>query len=256
MLDKYNYLHGNREVGQMIKSRDLPGKSVTIAAKALLVCAAYLLSQPVDLHARTTDFPRFVQDMITEVFRNDDPAFRLSKAGKGGVVVHGRERHQFYMELACERDVSIDIGSYTRVNNQLRGESRLGAISVSLCDSKVINESQAKNFQRYAGRIFKLLAGESAEKQQELSELLEKINRDDLHGNGEIFRFPVLVMGQGAMLFHTSVAIPGDKDYAFVIQYGLNERFCRQAPKTLICRDPEGSIKQVAELLIDKWQDR
>jgi hypothetical protein len=211
---------------------------------------------PLPALAELSPFTLFVSNAVIEVYRQDMPAFRLTKVGKGGIVIHGSGEQQPYSSIACEKEVSINIGSFYKVENRFYGDPKLGAISVSLCDAGKLSHAEAKKFQGNSINTFKLMSGNSPENEEELTRLLSSITIEKLNSGGVLYRFPVLLMGHGVMYYHTNIAIPADGDFVFVVQYGLNDRFCEEAPGTMICTEPEDSIKQIAQLLLEKWPNQ
>jgi hypothetical protein len=193
---------------------------------------------------------------IKEVYKEDNPAFRLTKVGKGGIVIHGEGEQQPYSSITCKKEVSINIGSFRKIENRLYGDPKLGVFSVSLCDKNNLGHAKAKELQGNSKNTFKLMTGNSPENEEELTRLLSSVNIEKLNSGGVLYRFPILLMGHGVMYYYTSIAIAGDEDFVFIIQYGLNDRYCEEAPDTMICSNPENSIKQIAQLLLEKWPNQ
>ncbi len=215
-----------------------------------------ILLLPASAHAEISEFALFVGNTIKEVYKEDNPAFRLTKVGKGGIVIHGEEEQQPYSSITCKKEVSINIGSFRKIENRLYGDPKLGVFSVSLCDKNKMGHTKAKELQGNSKNVFKLIAANNPEKEAEHAQLLSSINMENIKNGAVIYRFPVLLIGHGAMFYYTSIAIPGDEGFVFIIQYGLNDRYCEEAPDTMICRDPENSIKKIAQLLLEKWPNQ
>ena len=78
------------------------------------VCGALSLFflLPLPALAELSPFTIFVSKAFIEVYRKDIPAFRLTKVGKGGIVIHGSGEQQPNSSIACEKEVSINLGSF------------------------------------------------------------------------------------------------------------------------------------------------
>ena len=204
-------------------------------------------------YAEPDPYAQFIGESIYEVYGEDRPRFKLGKTGKGGIALHG-EGKQPYKTLNCEQQVSIEIHSYRKAGNVLAGRGKVGNISASICHYNSANRDFArKNHENMQEILQRMDIDEEAKPQLMQAGGQFSMQQVGLDNDAEMYTFPVIVIGHGMLVARTAFAYPSNNEFVIAVQYILKDIYCEDEPDVQICRNPEGSMKELVQLLLNKW---
>ena len=220
------------------------GISVTIKLVASSVLAGILQSAA---YAEIPPYPLFVGKTIYQVYEGDRPQLRLLEHEQSRVIFHADTTEVKIEKIDCARSVSIGVGY---------GLTRMGMISVSMCSDAVISESTAATAQKNTEKYLKNYAAFIGDKGDRLLEHYSSYFKTMNLASGMLYAFPVIYADGHTAIKKTLIAVPETGGDTVVIQYGIKLRFCELAPDTRLCKDPENSMQELAQLFLEKWPEK
>lgn len=204
-------------------------------------------------YAEPDPYAQFIGESIYEVYGEDRPRFKLGKTGKGGIALHG-EGKQPYKTLNCEQQVSIEIHSYRKAGNVLAGRGKVGSISASICHYNSADRDFArKNHANMQEILQRMDIDEEAKSKVMQAGGQFAMQQVSLDNDAEMYTFPVIVIGHGLLVARTAIAYPANNDFVIAVQYVLKDIYCEDEPDVKICSHPDSSMKELIQLLLNKW---